>query len=161
MTSPTSDSFPADAEVRITPLSLLFSSAIGTTGIATVLGGPLVWAWSGRLSVASTPLGGVGMGALLLVLFVVGYRRHGRFVPTEARVEDQRLVVQVPRAWGKLIRDEISLTVHALEHSGDGLRVRGPAVEWWDPGTYEVWIPTTHAEEVAAHLTAADSQPAG
>lgn len=112
--------------IRITPLSLLWSAVIGTVALGILV---LAGAW-----VLSVPLFSVGSGssgavfslssglwlilasvALLLVLFATGYRRHGRPAPTEAEVREGALSVKVPAAWGKLIREALYLEDPHLE----------------------------------------------
>ena len=171
-----------DVEVRITPRSLLFSSVLGATGLGAVVGGGLlllpagVWPGGPRPTGLALPDTAASLlsewspalllayGALLAAIFVVGYRRHGRPVPTEARARDGTLSVRVPEAWGTLIRDEVHLDAPRLERRrpeapssprrddleaaavpGGDLRATGTAREWWDPGTYEV-----HADPAAA-----------
>lgn len=171
-----------DVEVRISPRSLLFSSVLGATGLGAVVTGGLLLLPAGIGPGGPRPIGLalpdtaasllsewgpallLAYGALLAVIFVVGYRRHGRPVPTEARARDGTLSVRVPEAWGTLIRDEVHLDAPRLERrrseapSGPGrvdpapaavsdgdLRATGTAREWWDPGTYEV-----HADPAAA-----------
>ena len=166
-----------DAKVRITPRSLLFSSVLGATGLGAAFTGGLLLLLVGIGPGGSRPTGqtlpdtaafllsewGPALllvyGALLAVIFVVGYRRHGRPVPTEARARDGTLAVRVPEAWGTLIRDEVHLDAPRLERrrseapsapgradpapdpaSDEDLRATGTAREWWDPGTYEVHI---------------------
>jgi hypothetical protein len=142
---------PVDATVRITPLSLLWTSFIGTAVLSSLVLTAGLW-WGGGAS-ASSPLAlGAGGGALLLAVFAVGYRRHGRPVPTTARIEDARLVVGVPAAWGTLIREELRLTVSSARAPDAGLVVRGAAAEWWDPGRYEVRIPPTAADALTRRL---------
>jgi hypothetical protein len=160
----------ADVEVRITPLSLLFSSVLGASVLGAIFAGGLFLLPAADLlpgnadsflSQFVSPL--LAYGALLLAIFLVGYRRHGRPVPTEARVREGTLAVRVPEAWGTLIREEFHLVDPRLERlrprerpgeaegkpgpSGSmspagpkigDLLARGRAREWWDPGTYEV-----------------------
>jgi len=173
------------AEIRITPLSLLFSSVLGASALTALLvGGVLV------LPTGSASSGGVAsllssfglelllaFAVLLSVFFLVGYRRHGRPVPTEAWASTDILVVQVPAAWGALIREELRVekprlekahreasrpesqprptqgeTPSSEEPSGEGLVARGTARECWDPGTYEVRVGTKAAGVLAPKL---------
>jgi hypothetical protein len=162
----------ADVKVRITPRSLLFSSALGATVLGVVSTGGLLLLPAGPTFSEPTaallsewgPALLFAYAALLSVIFVVGYRRHGRPVPTVARARDGTLSVRVPEAWGTLIREEVHLDAPRLggprseAPSGPGrddpapaavpggaLRATGTAREWWDPGTYEV-----HADAAAA-----------
>lgn len=179
-----------DVTVRITPLSLLFTSILGTVllGIVLIAGLRLVpfEAWLlGREAPASLFPPGPGLllafGVLLSVLFWVGYRRHGRRVPTEARAWDNTLAVAVPDAWGKLIRDELYLekpyrkTLPSTERSDTGanrsadsaaqvdedLVMLGVAQEWWDPGTYEVYAAPEAADVLQREMSPRSAQPDG
>lgn len=178
-----------DVAVRITPLSLLFSSVLGTSVLgALVTGGLLllpVGVWPAGIRPADNilletapplrPEWGLGLllvyGILLSAIFFVGYRRHGRPVPTEARVRDGTLAVRVPEAWGTLIRDEVHLDAPHVDRprseapsapvgddsgsaalSGGALRAIGTAEEWWDPGTYEVHADAGAAEVLGSEL---------
>ncbi|MFB6248113.1 MAG: hypothetical protein ABEL97_06050 [Salinibacter sp.] len=158
-------------KVRITPWSLLRTSVLGATVLGGLCTGGLLLLPTGILPVEIQPvseapaallsqLGPVLLftfGVLLPGIFVAGYRRHGRPVPTDARVLGNVLAVRVPEAWGTLIREEIHLHAPRLERPhvggppdpGQGesrserppsgpLLAIGTAPEWWDPGTYEV-----------------------
>lgn len=166
------------AEIRITPLSLLFSSALGASTFTVLLVGGVLVLPTGSVSSESVAslLSSFGpelllaFAVLLSVFFLVGYRRHGRPVPTEAWASEDVLVVQVPAAWGTLIREELRVEEPRLEEarremsrpekhsgptqgettrsdgpSGEGLLVKGTAREWWDPGVYEVRVGTKAA----------------
>jgi len=172
-----------DVRIRITPLSLLWSSVIGTVvlGVVFVTGALLAQVFS-----TATGLPGMGfllpaslglwfpfaLGVLLLVVFATGYRQHGHLVPTEARVQEDALAVKVPPAWGKLIRDELYLSSPHLGPSDPTPRTKsesstanssgprdgdfvvwGTAPEWWDPGTYEVHVASKDADLVRSRLT--------
>lgn len=151
---------PADATVRITPLSLLWSSVLGTAAIA---GGalPLLFWWTNGSVIRSPVASGVGLaaglGGVCLFVFSVGYRRHGRPVPTTVRVDGDQLVIQVPAAWGTLIREELRLDVSSTSPADDDLVVQGAATDWWDPGRYEVRIPPGAAHTIESQLT--DTKP--
>jgi len=147
---------PVDATVRITPLSLLWSAALGTAAIAGAAL-PLLFWWTGGEMMRSPVASGLGLaaglGGVLLFIFSVGYRRHGRPVATTARMDDDRLVVGVPEAWGTLIREELRIDGAApAASSDDALVVRGAAEEWWDPGRYEVRVPAGAAEALRGRL---------
>ena len=148
-----------DATVRITPLSLLWSAAIGTAVISSGVVPGLLW-WTGGGAGASTVAFGAGLigslGGILLVVFSVGYRRHGRPVATTARIDGERLVVGVPDEWGRLIREDLRIAVTETASSDDDLVVRGVAEEWWDPGRYEVRMPSDVADALHTPWTGPD-----
>jgi hypothetical protein len=138
-----------DATIRITPGSLLWSSALGTTAIATGALPLVLWWTDGGLGLsplASTVSLAAGLGGVLLFVFSVGYRRHGRPVPTTARIDGERLVVGVPDEWGRLIREALRIAVTETASSDDALVVRGTAEEWWDPGRYEIRVSADAAD---------------
>lgn len=173
-----------EVEVRITPLSLLLSSVLGASFfVAVFLGGVLLLPVE-IFSIGKASSGGtvsllssfgleliLGVVGLVSVLFVAGYRRHGRPVPTTARAWTGVLAVRVPAAWGTLIRDELYLKEPRLEVAprehprtvseealdttrapGTSVLARGTAPEWWDPGTYEVRAGTEATTILASHL---------
>lgn len=153
-----------DATVRITPLSLLGSAALGTTALAAPFVSLLAWGAGWEGGTASTTGGLLVLLALVLWAFAVGYRRHGRPVATRARADGPVLVLQVPRAWGKLFRDELRLdprSIESIEGADRGLNVRGPAQEWWDPGWYEVRIQSEAAGAIQEELSGAAEKQGG
>lgn len=89
-------------------------------------------------------------------MFSVGYRRHGRPVATTARIDGERLVVGVPDEWGRLIREDLRIAVTETASSDDDLVVRGVAEEWWDPGRYEVRMPSDVADALHTPWTGPD-----
>jgi hypothetical protein len=145
---------PVDATVRITPLSLFGSAVFGTTVLATPPALVLGWGmgWTGGVASATGALG--GFVVLVLWAFAVGYRRHGRPVPTRARADGPALVIDVPRAWGTLFREKLRLEPRSVTRSDEGLTVSGPAEEWWDPGRYEVQVEPGAAAAIEAGLAA-------
>jgi hypothetical protein len=112
----------------------------------------LAWGTGWEGGIASTTGGLLALLVLFSWVFVVGYRRHGRPVPTEARADGATLAIRVPSAWGTLFREELRLELQSVERSEDGLTVRGPAEEWWDPGRYEVRIRPEPAGAIEAEL---------
>jgi hypothetical protein len=64
--------------------------------------------------------------ALIQWTFAVRYHRHGCPVPTRARANGAMTVLQVPKAWGKLFRDELQLDPSSVEQVKGPLTVRGP-----------------------------------
>jgi hypothetical protein len=177
----TEDLGTIEVDVRITPLSLLWASVLGTVILGTGFAGA-IFLFVGLIPVEISDLGAgslaqstfglsLAVGALFIVVFATGYRRHGRPVPTGSRVQQNALAVTVPPAWGKLIREEIHLRDPRLEvasptrdvgaessdsaanPTSDGLVVTGTAPEWWDPGTYEVHVGPGDANSLRAKLT--------
>lgn len=173
-----------EVEVRITPLSLLLSSVLGASMLTAVFLGGVLLLPTEMFSLGDASSGGsvsllssfglelaIGFVGLVSVLFVVGYRRHGRPVPTMARAWTGVLAVQVPAAWGTLIREELHLKEPSLEtprkeppktgsreasdatrSSNGSVLARGTAPEWWDPGTYEVRAGTEATAVLASQL---------
>ena len=178
----TEDLGTIEVDVRITPLSLLWASVLGSVILGTGLAGA-IFLFVGLIPVEISDLGAGSLaqstfgrslvvGALFIVVFATGYQRHGRPVPTGARVQQNALAVTVPPAWGKLIREEIHLRdprlevassekkvgaessgTNSAESASDGLVVTGTAPEWWDPGTYEVHVGPRDANSLRAKLT--------
>jgi len=178
----TEDLGTIEVDVRITPLSLLWASVLGSVILGTGLAGA-IFLFVGLIPVEISDLGAGSLaqstfgrslvvGALFIVVFATGYRRHGRPVPTGARVQQNALAVTVPPAWGKLIREEIHLRdprlevassekkvgaessgTNSAESASDRLVVTGTAPEWWDPGTYEVHVGPRDANSLRAKLT--------
>lgn len=172
-------------EIRITPVSLLLTSALGAFLLTSVvlvsvllLPIDLLPIGNGSSADVASLFSSFGLelllafGGLVSLLFVVGYRRHGRPVPTEARAWRSVLAVRVPVAWGTLIRDELHLTDPSLNAPPNGssktdpqgapstsggpdrnFLARGTAPEWWDPGTYEVFADTEAADVLKSKLT--------
>lgn len=183
-----------EVEVRITPPSLLLSSVLGASILTAAFLGSTLLLPTEMFSLGDASSGGsvsllssfglelaIGFVGLVSVLFVVGYRRHGRPVPTMARAGTGGVAIRVPAAWGTLIREELHLEEPSLETplkehpttdseeasdttrmSGGSVLARGTAPEWWDPGTYEVRAGTEASAVLASQLAGGeDGRPTG